>query len=117
MRGVTSRVLTGISSLLVNLLFVRSPLSLVLGFWFVAIGFGLGSRPESKEARTTDQERERLSTFIPSGWQNKMRLWRLVRLVRHFFVSPVESDDYAVEKPAKSRDFPKSVTFLNAFPK
>jgi hypothetical protein len=46
-----------------------------------------------------------------------MRLWRLVRLGEHFFVSRAESNGYAVGKNAKNGESPKSVTFLNAFPK
>jgi hypothetical protein len=97
---------------------VLGHLSVVLGSWFLAIGSSLlvlakEQRGKNQERRTKNEERR----TNPSGWQNKMRLWRLVRPVGQFFISLFESDYYAVDKQAESRDFPKSVTFLNAFPK
>ena len=44
-------------------------------------------------------------------------MWRLLRLVRHFFISQVESNFYAVNKNGQFRYFPKNATFLNSFPK
>jgi hypothetical protein len=69
------------------------------------------------EGQTTKNHEPRTAFFpILLRYQGEMRQWRLVRLVRHFFLSQVESDNYAVEKNAKFREFPKSVTFLYTFP-